>query len=212
MNFMKKKIICIVCGIVAGIVLAVGIGYVMENRNHAIDVYRQRLELKYYGTKDTLVSAVDAYIQRIASGSCLNGLTVVNECEKHDIDLAFVLAQGKVESHFGTKGIAGKTHSVFNVYSYDGKSADEIRSAGHAYDHPDESVEPYMKLLKVRYLNDGRTEMDLMDKYVNNEGNRYATDREYESKLISVYMDICSSTPIDELWGRLMKYKMLAKK
>lgn len=209
---MKKKIICIVCGIVAGIVLAVGIGYVMENRNHAIDVYRQRLELKYYGTKDTLVSAVDAYIQRIASGSCLNGLTVVNECEKHDIDLAFVLAQGKVESHFGTKGIAGKTHSVFNVYSYDGKSADEIRSAGHAYDHPDESVEPYMKLLKVRYLNDGRTEMDLMDKYVNNEGNRYATDREYESKLISVYMDICSSTPIDELWGRLMKYKMLAKK
>jgi len=212
MNFMKKKIICIVCGIVAGIVLAVGIGYVMENRNHAIDVYRQRLELKYYGTKDTLVSAVDAYIQRIAPGSCLNGLTVVNECEKHDIDLAFVLAQGKVESHFGTKGIAGKTHSVFNVYSYDGKSADEIRSAGHAYDHPDESVEPYMKLLKVRYLNDGRTEMDLMDKYVNNEGNRYATDREYESKLISVYMDICSSTPIDELWGRLMKYKMLAKK
>lgn len=209
---MKKKIICIVCGIVAGIVLAVGIGYVMENRNHAIDVYRQRLELKYYGTKDTLVSAVDAYIQRIAPGSCLNGLTVVNECEKHDIDLAFVLAQGKVESHFGTKGIAGKTHSVFNVYSYDGKSADEIRSAGHAYDHPDESVEPYMKLLKVRYLNDGRTEMDLMDKYVNNEGNRYATDREYESKLISVYMDICSSTPIDELWGRLMKYKMLAKK
>lgn len=212
MNFMKKKIICIVCGIVAGIVLAVGIGYVMENRNHAIDVYRQRLELKYYGTKDTLVSAVDAYIQRIAPGSCLNGLTVVNECEKHDIDLAFVLAQGKVESHFGTKGIAGKTHSVFNVYSYDGKSADEIRSAGHAYDHPDESVEPYMKLLKVRYLNDGRTEMDLMDKYVNNEGNRYATDREYESKLISVYMDICSSTPIDELWGRLMKYKMLVKK
>lgn len=209
---MKKKIICIVCGIVAGIVLAVGIGYVMENRNHAIDVYRQRLELKYYGTKDTLVSAVDAYIQRIAPGSCLNGLTVVNECEKHDIDLAFVLAQGKVESHFGTKGIAGKTHSVFNVYSYDGKSADEIRSAGHAYDHPDESVEPYMKLLKVRYLNDGRTEMDLMDKYVNNEGNRYATDREYESKLISVYMDICSSTPIDELWGRLMKYKMLVKK
>lgn len=212
MNFMKKKIICIVCGIVAGIVLAVGICYVMENRNHVIDVYRQRLELKYYGTKDTLVSAVDAYIQRIAPGSCLNGLTVVNECEKHDIDLAFVLAQGKVESHFGTKGIAGKTHSVFNVYSYDGKSADEIRSAGHAYDHPDESVEPYMKLLKVRYLNDGRTEMDLMDKYVNNEGNRYATDREYESKLISVYMDICSSTPIDELWGRLMKYKMLAKK
>lgn len=209
----KKIIICTVCGIAAGVALAGGISYLAtEKRNHTLDVYRQRLELKYYGTKDTLVSAVDEYIQRIAPGSCLNGLTVVNECERYEIDLPFVLAQGKVESHFGTKGIAGKTHSVFNVYAYDGKSAEEIRSAGHAYNHPDESVEPYMRLLKKHYLNDGKTEMDLLDKYVNSEGKRYATDKGYEGKILSTYKDIHDSTSIDELWDQLMKYKMLSKK
>lgn len=183
-----------------------------RSRNHTLDVYRERLELKYYGVKDTLVNAVDAYIQENAPGSCLNGLTVVNECERYDIDIAFVLAQGKIESHFGTKGIASKTHSVFNVYSYDGKSAEEIKKSGNAYDHPDESVMPYMKLLKKHYLNDGKTEMDLMDKFVNVEGKRYATDKNYENKLLSTYKDIEDSTDIGILWEQLLKYKMLSRK
>lgn len=214
---MNKRIIYSLCGIVCGILIGlmwvwVGGSIYTTNKNHTLDVYRQRLELKYYGTKDTLVSAVDEYIQKMAPGSCLNGLTVVNECEKHEIDLPFVLAQGRIESHFATKGIASKTHSVFNVYSYDGKSAEDIKKSGHAYSHPDESVEPYIKLLKKYYLNDGKTEMDLMDKYVNFEGKRYATDKNYESKLLSAYKDIHDSTSIDELWEKFMKYKMLAKK
>lgn len=213
MKGIRNKI-CYTIGILAVIFcLSSSIYMVIDrNRNHTLDIYRQRLELNYYGTKDTLVNAVDGYIRSIAPESCLNGLTLVNECEKHDLDIMFVLAQGKIESHFGTKGIAGKTHSVFNVYSYDGKSADDIRRAGHAYEHPDESVEPYMKLLKKKYLNDGRTEMDLMDKFENSEGQRYATDKNYESKLLSAYRSIDDSTEIGILWEKMLKYKMLAKK
>lgn len=211
-NIINK--ICYAIGILVVLSCLSGSIYMMidRNKNHTLDVYRERLELNYYGVKDTLVNAVDAYIRNIAPESCLNGLTVVNECEKHGIDLAFVLAQGKVESHFATKGIASKTHSVFNVYSYDGKSAEEIIRRGRGYSHPDESVAPYIRLLKKNYLNDGKTEMDLLDKFTNKDGNRYATDKNYESKMLSTYKEIQDSTDIGILWERLLKYKMLSKK
>ena len=211
---MKNKTLYIIVAAVASLFAISGLVYKVINmtRNHTLNVYRERLELNYYGVKDTLVSAVDAYIQNIAPESCLNGLTVVNECEKHEIDLVFVLAQGKVESHFATKGIASKTHSVFNVYSYDGKSAEEIIRRGRGYSHPDESIVPYIRLLKKNYLNDGKTEMDLLDKFINKDGNRYATDKNYESKLLSTYKEIQDSTDINVLWEKLLKYKMLSRK
>ena len=63
-------------------------------------------ELKLQGLKYDLVEAVDNYIQYVGPGSCLNGLVLVEAYELYNVDLKFALAQGHIESHFGTKGIA----------------------------------------------------------------------------------------------------------
>ena len=45
-----------------------------------------------------------------------NGAKIlIDVCQKYGLSIKFVLAQGQLESHFGTKGLARKTNSIFNV-------------------------------------------------------------------------------------------------
>lgn len=159
--------------------------------------------------KCNLVDEVDSYIHKIAPTSCLNGITLVESCDEYDIDVLFVLAQGQIESHYGTRGIAEKTNSVFNVHSFDGVSADEILSSGKGYKHPDYSVDPYLKLLKERYLVDGKTERDMFHKFVDKDGKRYASAENYERQLMNTYLRIDSITDISKLQREYRKYKII---
>ena len=76
-----------------------------------------------------------------------------------------------------------KTNSVWNVGAFDGYSADKQIRKGYGFKHPDYSIEPYLKLLTTRYLIEGKTEEELLDNFVDINGNRYASCEEYESKL-----------------------------
>lgn len=151
--------------------------------------------------KNALVDEVNNYIKHIAPSSVLNGEIIVDLCYTYDVDIIFVLAQGQIESHYGTRGTASKTHSVFNVGAYDGYSASQQKNNGFGFSHPDESVEPYLQLLTTKYLVNGKTEKDLMNSYVNYLGMRYASNGNYETMLRSIYENIDKKTNIKNLYN-----------
>lgn len=171
-------------------------------------IYRDNIELKYLNAKSLIVDEVDKYIKSIAPSSTLNAIVLFELCDKYDIDIKFVLAQGHIESHFGTKGMAKKTNSVFNVFAYDGMSFDHISKQGK-YDHPDYSVEPYLILLQKDYLVEGNNEYNLLNDFVNKDGHRYASDSLYEDKLKSKFEYISENTQIDELMLNYNMYKII---
>lgn len=174
----------------------------------SFEIYQETNKLVYDSIKLSLVDKVDNYIKNVAKSSALNGLVIVNMCLEYDIDICFVLAQGEQESHFGTKGIARKTNSVFNVFAFDGHDYNMINKNGK-YVHPNDCVEPYLKLLKRDYLVDGKTEYDMLKKYVNKRGQRYASDPEYEKILFDKVNKIRTNTNIDSTYQELKKYALI---
>ena len=156
-----------------------------------------------YYTK--LVVEVDSYIDRISPSSKLDGKVVVDMCLKYDIDIMFVLAQGQIESHFGTKGLGSKFNNVFNVDVHDKVKGKKDMNKKYIYNYPNESIEPYLQLLTNKYLVN-KLESDLLIKYVDTNGARYASDPNYEEKLRSKYNSIVSSTQIEYLQGQMRNY------
>lgn len=166
-----------------------------DKYTYAYDCIKEA-EITYWDYKCALVNEVQKYIEQIAPSSNLRGYAIVEECEKYDVDICFVLAQGEVESSFGTKGIASKLNCVFNVGIYDNKTAEQIEDK-YRFEYPNESIEPYLKLLTTKYLVN-KLEHDLMRKFVDINGNRYASDKDYEIKISSKYKFICENTKIHE--------------
>ena len=175
-------------------------------KNYVFEVYRENLELYYYRSKDALVDVVDSYIKEIAPSSVMNGIAFVNKCDEYNMNLFFVIAQAQVESSFATKGLGQKMNSAFNVKAYDGKGSKYMDK----YDHPDDSIEPYIILVKKNYMGDSKTEMDLMNNYVNFEGKRYATNPDYEEMMLSTYKKLINR--YDKVYDEYLKYKTLSGK
>ena len=166
-----------------------------DKYTYAYDCIKEA-EITYWDYKCALVNEVQNYINTIAPSSNLRGYALVEECEKYGVDICFVLSQAEIESHFGTKGIASKLNSVFNVGIYDGKIAEEIDNK-YKFDYPNESIEPYLKLLNERYLVN-KTEQDLMKKFIDIDGNRYASNPNYENMISDKYKYITENTKIVE--------------
>lgn len=171
--------------------------------SYALDCVREA-EIKYWGYKSDLVDEVQNYINLVAPTSNLRGYAIVEECEKYNVDICFVLTQGEIESHFGTKGLGSKINNVFNVGVFDGKSIYEIDKK-YKPDHPNESIGLYLELLTTNYLV-GKVEEDLMQNYVDKNGNRYASNPDYEAMFSSKYKYICENTKIKEIQEILHSY------
>jgi flagellum-specific peptidoglycan hydrolase FlgJ len=203
-------LISIISIVVFIIILTTCIISSLQNKKceYTCDVYRDNIELKYQSAKSQVIDEIDKYIKQVAPNSALNAIILFNLCEEYGVDIKFVLAQGHIESHFGTKGMARKTNSVFNVFAFDGQEYHKISRKGK-YDHPDYSIEPYLTLLKDYYIVDNKNEYDLMDKFVNSEGKRYASDPLYESKLKSKFEYISENTKLDELISNYNMYKII---
>lgn len=178
-------------------------------KNYPIEIEKHEAVLSYNEYKSRLVKEVSNYIDSIAPTSNLDGYAVVDNAEKYDLDIKFVLAQGQIESHFGTTGMAVKTNNVFNVGMYDNRKVEEIHGK-YKYRHPDYSIEPYMQLLYRDYITGAKTELDLLAKYVNKDGQRYSTNSGYEKSLFDLYVKIDSCTSITELQGEMKRYKIIS--
>ena len=166
--------------------------------------YIRELQTSYQGVKSDLVDLTQYYIDSVAPNSGLRALILVENCEKYGIPVTFALAQGEIESHFGTKGLAYRTNSVWNVGAYDGHTINDI---SHKFSNPNDSIIPYLDLLTNNYLS-GKTVEDLFDSFTDINGNRYASDKYYETKLKEKVKYITDKYQIDELQDRLNYYKI----
>lgn len=178
-----------------------------ENENIGYDTateYIRELQISYQGVKSDLVDLTQRYIDSVAPNSGLRALILVENCEKYGIPISFTLAQGEIESHFGTTGLAYRTNSVWNVGAFDNYSINDIK---HKFYNPNDSVLPYLELLVNNYL-PSKTVEDLLESFVDINGNRYASDKHYEAKLSNKYKYIIDNYRIDELQERLNYYKV----
>ena len=169
------------------------------------------LQLKTDSAKTMLAHEISKYINKVAPKSKLNSRNIIDLCDKYDVDIRLVLAQGHIESHFGTTGTAKRTNSVFNVGAYDGYSANKQIKNGYGFTHPDYSVEPYLKLLKSRYLVNNKTEQDLLKRFVDKNGNRYASAPQYESYLRSKWRYFDNKTNISKTYNEYNNLKKQLK-
>ena len=109
---------------------------------------------------------------------------IVNRALDNHIDICFILAQGHLETGFGSYGIGKSKKSIFGVYKH--------------YNSYIECIDYYIYLLRSSYLVN-KTEKQLMNNYVNKNGYRYAGDKKYELKLKNFYSKVNKSTSILEL-------------
>lgn len=153
--------------------------------------------------RDSLVSEVDKYITSSSPRSNLSAEVLVDLCLQYDFDITFALAQGQIESGLGVYGASRRTSSVWNVGHYDNMSTQDVIRSGRGYAHPDESIEPYIVLVKNKYLGNRRTVDDLLRNYTSLSGHRYASDGTYEVKLRATYNQIKQSTNIYKLFYQI---------
>lgn len=212
---MKKTIFTIVCVILASVMFAATIMNTIsisklsskhEERKeytYAMDCVREA-ELEYHRWYAEYVFEVQRYIETVAPTSNLRGYALVELCEKYNVDVKFALAQGEIESHFATTGLGARICNVFNVGCADGKSIAEI-DGQYKKKYPNESIEPYLKLITTRYLV-GKLEGDLMENYVDVDGKRYASNPLYEEMMRTKYDYITKNTKIDEYRAKMKSY------
>jgi len=161
------------------------------------EMYVNNLKTKM---KIELIKEVQTYITNLAPNAKLTAEYVVNKCLEYDTDIIFVLAQAMLESHFGTKGKATITNSVWNVGTYDdGQILYRYRSAN-------ESLEPYLKLVNEKYLISVSIKGDTIYKdlghllqdrgYINYRGARFASARGYENGMRKLMVKIDMETSI----------------
>jgi len=115
------------------------------------------------------------------------------------VPIDLVLAQGQGETRFGTDASGRPNYKTnpFNVGETD---------AGTTKVFPDTAagVDAYYDLMARRYL-PGKTKEDLLTSFVNDKGQRYATDPDYEKKLGAQVNFIQS-------WGKQRYEDMKAKR
>ena len=200
MKINEKVMIPIILGII--VICNVVLFFKDKTVHHDFEIDQlKEYELKYWETKTQLVDEVQNYINTVAPTSNLRACVLVDACEKYSIEVKFALAQGELESHFGTKGLASKTNSVWNVGAYDGHFYSKIMGT-YKYSHPNESIEPYLKLLYEKYLTN-EVEEGLLRNFVDHNGNRFASDKNYEERLKYKYKYIGNNTQIDSLTTQL---------
>lgn len=204
--------ILVFCSIILTVFLFTFLFYMAEYNkecSYSYHVYHDRNMLSYYNAKEELVAEVENYILSVAPNSSLNAITLVEKCDEYNVDIIFVLAQAQKESHFGTKGLAVKTNSVFNVFAFDNYTEADMKALGKTYIHPDFSIEPYLKLLTTKYFVNGKTEMDMFDQFVDKNGMRYASYEGYERDMRILYSKIDSTTSLSEKIDNFNKYKLI---
>ena len=200
MKINEKIMIPIILGII--VICNVVLFFKDKTVHHDFEIDQlKEYELKYWETKAQLVDEVQNYINTVAPTSNLRACILVDACEKYNIEVKFALAQGEIESHFGTKGLASKTNSVWNIGAYDDHFYSKIMGT-YKYSHPNESIEPYLKLLYEKYLTN-EVEEGLLRNFVDHNGNRFASDKNYEERLKYKYKYIGNNTQIDSLTTQL---------
>lgn len=101
-------------------------------------------------------------------------------CYKHKFDLPLMFTQAQHETGLGLEGIGPKCNSLFSIGAYDKNPTRE------KFNNQNSSINHYIRILKNNYLLNGKkTVNDLLKDggFVNEMGNRYSSDKNYEKKI-----------------------------
>lgn len=153
--------------------------FIFNKPVYECELNKNIIKRTYVDEYNVLYNNIDNYMKKIAPTHNINIDTLISKTIQYDINIGIVIAQGQVESLFGTCGLARKTNSVWNVGMYDNHKYSMIHSK-FKFSTPTQSIEPYLKLLATEY-NGGS-----LKNFVNHRGERYASDPNYEIKLKSV--------------------------
>ena len=143
--------------------------------------------------KVVLTSEVEKYIRKNTTRKFDKDISshIVKECLDNDIDICFALAQAQNETCFGTIGIGKSRKSMYGVYK--------------TYKHRNHSTTAYIDLLKTKYLGKKKTIHHLMNNFVNLNGHRYSSNKNYERELKRTYECIKKKTKIFKLQNECNK-------
>lgn len=138
-----------------------------------------------YDDFEVLTQKIESYLDRFPIDKLpyderISAEAIASAAIKYDIPFEFILAVGQLESRFLTDPKArrgSQTKSLFSVGLYD--DGRNIRT----YDNVNSSVDDFAKLIRNNYLGDNKNIDDLLDDFVNLEGNRYASNINYENQI-----------------------------
>lgn len=168
---------------------------VADNRNKNIKQQKELLLHEIDIIYNSLIKEIDMQLDK---KSKMSSVVILDLCIKHNFDISLLLSQAKVESCYGTKGRSLKTKSVFGVGAYDNGVN------RYHYKHVNDSIEPYIILVKNDYLRNKSID-ELLNHYVNYKGERYASNKRYEKIVTKVRNRILSTTDIYNLQNELIK-------
>ena len=140
---------------------------------------------------------IQSYIEKYSDGnSPVTAQDVIDVSAKYGVPVEFILAQGRLESNFGTKGRAARTNNIYNVGNYTSgdtmrKDSAEQKEVSREMSDWVEGLEVYARELQKNYMpKDGNWNKLLDDEFVNKDGKRYAADSNYEKTLKSLVSGI----------------------
>lgn len=143
---------------------------------------------------------IQSFIDAKSGGkSPITAKNVIDVSAKYNVPVELILAQGAMESNFGTKGRAARTNNIFNVGNVTAgdtmkKDSPEQKAASKSFDSWIDGLDAYASLISRRYAPDGDW-TQLLDNFVNDEGNRYATAPGYEDSLKSMIEEFYNMAP-----------------
>lgn len=150
------------------------------------------------------VERVQAIIDKFSGGkSPLKAQDFIKVAIEEKVPLDLMLAQAAAESGFGTKGRAVRTKNVFNIGNYtqgDQLSKDDPLMDRYSTYMPTwmDGLKAYARNMRSNYLTRGKGTQDLLKKFVNKQGQRYAADPDYESTLGTImkgFGNLYATTP-----------------
>ena len=157
-----------------------------------------KIEQQDTSVLDNKIEACTKYMEKALSNqgfkindTKLSPRALVLASEEYSFDLPLLMAAAHLESCFGATNRAKRTNSVFSVGSYDnGRNV-------VTYSDPNESIDGYISLINNDYLINGKTINDLLKPggFVNKNGHRYASKKNYEKLLRSIRNKIISQYP-----------------
>ena len=141
-------------------------------------------------------STIQGFIDKYSdSKSPVTAQDVMDVSAKYGVPVEFILAQGRLESNFGTKGRGARTKNIYNVGNVtagDTMAKDSTEQKKFSRDMGDwvNGLESYADLMSRKYRPSDGDWNKLLEEFVNNDGNRYATDPNYEKTLSSIISSI----------------------
>lgn len=155
----------------------------MDQQSSSID------QLAQHPHWDDYANAAQTYLDReqngqpMFDGTGVTGQMLANAAKNTFVSTGkyippeFALAQGQLESKFGTMASRpGTVTNPYNVGEFDNGTKQTFRTL-------EDGVGAYYNTVAKDYLTGGKTTDDLMRNYVNYNGNRYASNMNYEQNL-----------------------------